>query len=274
MPGKSDEYDPADDFERGVLQRFLKNQSPKHEVFDKDECAWRTSADGNYYSYYQSIRASRDCLWVCHAQARSPTGDSALPENVVSHSTAEHDFDLLAVARVTFSTERTKDAKTENRAIMLATAIITMFLAMVAFYAIVRYVIVKPLAAPPRRERRRSAAATPRCGPRSTPATSSRSWPSAFNRMLRHLIDAQEELRQANVNLDGKVDELAQANMRLYEMNMLKSDFLATMSHELRTPLNSILGFSEVLRLDRFARTRSRSATCRTSRSRAARCWR
>jgi signal transduction histidine kinase len=69
----------------------------------------------------------------------------------------------------------------------------------------------------------------------------------AFNRMLRHLIDAQEELRHANVNLDAKVDELAQANMRLYEMNMLKSDFLATMSHELRTPLNSILGFSDVL---------------------------
>jgi signal transduction histidine kinase len=43
------------------------------------------------------------------------------------------------------------------------------------------------------------------------------------------------------------VDELAQANMALYESNRLKSDFLATMSHELRTPLNSILGFSEVL---------------------------
>ena len=35
--------------------------------------------------------------------------------------------------------------------------------------------------------------------------------------------------------------------MRLYEMNRLKSDFLATVSHELRTPLNSILGFSDVL---------------------------
>src|SRR5262249_1697709 len=33
----------------------------------------------------------------------------------------------------------------------------------------------------------------------------------------------------------------------LFEMNRLKSDFLATMSHELRTPLNSIIGFSEVL---------------------------
>jgi signal transduction histidine kinase len=43
------------------------------------------------------------------------------------------------------------------------------------------------------------------------------------------------------------VDELAQANLNLYETNRLKGDFLATMSHELRTPLNSIIGFSDVL---------------------------
>ena len=57
----------------------------------------------------------------------------------------------------------------------------------------------------------------------------------------------QDRLRKVNADLDRKVDELAQANMALYESNRLKSDFLATMSHELRTPLNSILGFSEVL---------------------------
>jgi two-component system sensor histidine kinase BarA len=57
----------------------------------------------------------------------------------------------------------------------------------------------------------------------------------------------QDQLRRVNGDLDRKVDELAQANMALYESNQLKSDFLATMSHELRTPLNSILGFSEVL---------------------------
>ncbi len=50
-----------------------------------------------------------------------------------------------------------------------------------------------------------------------------------------------------NTDLDGKVDQLAQVNLRLYEMNKLKDDFLATMSHELRTPLNSILGFSDIL---------------------------
>jgi signal transduction histidine kinase len=50
-----------------------------------------------------------------------------------------------------------------------------------------------------------------------------------------------------NSSLDHKVEELAQANLSLHEMNKLKSDFLSTMSHELRTPLNSILGFSEIL---------------------------
>src|SRR2546430_1765580 len=57
----------------------------------------------------------------------------------------------------------------------------------------------------------------------------------------------QDRWRKVNADLDLKVDELAQANMALYESNRLKSDFLATMSHELRTPLNSILGFSGVL---------------------------
>jgi signal transduction histidine kinase len=65
--------------------------------------------------------------------------------------------------------------------------------------------------------------------------------------MLRHLVATQEKLRKTNKQLDGKVDELAQLNMQLYETNRIKSDFMATMSHELRTPLNSILGFSDVL---------------------------
>jgi signal transduction histidine kinase len=65
--------------------------------------------------------------------------------------------------------------------------------------------------------------------------------------MLRQLLSQQSELRHVNGELDNRLDELAQANLRLYEMNRLKSDFLATVSHELRTPLNSILGFSDVL---------------------------
>ncbi len=40
---------------------------------------------------------------------------------------------------------------------------------------------------------------------------------------------------------------LAEANLRLQELDRLKTQFLANMSHELRTPLNSIIGFSEIL---------------------------
>ncbi len=69
----------------------------------------------------------------------------------------------------------------------------------------------------------------------------------SFNRMLRHMTEAQEQLQAVNLEKDQRVDELARVNLQLFEANRLKGEFLANMSHELRTPLNSILGFSEVL---------------------------
>ncbi len=63
----------------------------------------------------------------------------------------------------------------------------------------------------------------------------------------------QAELRlfEAHRDLEKKVAErtreLSDANVRLQELDRLKSAFLATMSHELRTPLNSIIGFSGIL---------------------------
>lgn len=46
-------------------------------------------------------------------------------------------------------------------------------------------------------------------------------------------------------------EELEMAKERAEEMNRLKSSFFANMSHELRTPMVGILGFSELLTIDR-----------------------
>ncbi|MEM6799337.1 MAG: HAMP domain-containing sensor histidine kinase, partial [Planctomycetota bacterium] len=125
-------------------------------------------------------------------------------------------------------------------------AVVIGMLSMLLMYFIVRYLIVKPV------QHLRDVANAVREGDVEQRADihtgdEFEELAAAFNRMLRRLLRQQDALQEVNGELDSKVDQLAQANMRLFEMNRVKSDFLATMSHELRTPLNSILGFSEVL---------------------------
>ncbi|MCA9229941.1 MAG: HAMP domain-containing protein [Planctomycetales bacterium] len=237
---------PEDTFEYDLLDRWselgedLVTDANIEEMMKKpkEEQPWeqRTGGEGTnqFYQYYYPIFTKEYCIG-CHS---TPMVDVFWPELRVG--------DLLAVARVTIDMEETNDQIAMNRAMLIIAAIVTVFLAMIALYVIVRYVIVKPL------RHLRDVSDAIRRGEveeRASIRTGDEfeELGAAFNRMLRQLLRQQDELRAVNDELDGKIDEMAQANMRLFEMNQLKSDFLATISHELRTPLNSIIGFSDLL---------------------------
>ncbi len=179
--------------------------------------------------YFAPIRATKTCLG-CHRQANPD-----LQEN-----------GLIAVIKIAVPTTGIEAELAINRAILISTALVTAILIMGGSYIIVRYVIVKPVK---HLKEVSDAISAGELNVRSEIQTGDEfeDLSHAFNRMLRNLVSMQDRLRKVNADLDRKVDELAQANMALYESNRLKGDFLATMSHELRTPLNSILGFGEVL---------------------------
>jgi len=182
------------------------------------------------FYYFRGIAAKKSCL-NCHYHEQ----DGYQPE------------DLIGIARIAIPMQATNRQLAQNNMVLLGMAIVTAFLAMVAAYAIVRYVIVKPVL---HLKDVSDGIARGTLDLRADIRTGDEfeELSHAFNRMLRHLVTVQDELRGVNADLDAKVDELAQVNLQLYEMNKLKDEFLATMSHELRTPLNSILGFSDILR--------------------------
>jgi two-component system sensor histidine kinase BarA len=219
---------PDDSYERRLLQDF---KADEQKVEDS-----RTMSSQPFVDYYGAIRASSSCM---------ASGCHPLPsETEVNREWKEGD--LMAIVRIRIPTDAIEKGVHQNRAWLITTALVTAILIMSGSYLIVRYIIVKPVK---HLKEVSDAISAGELNVRSEIQTGDEfeDLSHAFNRMLRNLVSMQDRLRKVNSDLDLKVDELAQANMALYESNRLKSDFLATMSHELRTPLNSILGFSGVL---------------------------
>ena len=217
---------PSDDIGYRALQE-LRNGAEEFVHIDRDS---------NEYRYYGAVTATETCT-ACHHHKNRQTADGAMP--VASG-------DLIGMARITLPLAVVESSLHATNAFVITAEIVKVVLAILAIYLVVRYVITKPVL---HLKKVSDAIAHGNLDMRADIRTGDEfeELSHAFNRMLRHLVTVQEELREVNADLDGKVDELASVNLQLYEMNNVKNEFLATMSHELRTPLNSILGFSEVL---------------------------
>ena len=207
-----------------VLASFPEHQSGFNPENDARSIGFD---EGETYHYFEEVRMNLQsrCIF-CHS-------------NFI-------DGELMGVVHVEIPRSTMRRTMQKYLAYMLAAAIVSICLALVAVNFVIRWIVIKPL-----RNLRGVAESISRgeIKKRADLRTGDEfeTLANAINRMLGHLDDTQNKLRKANVELESKVNELAHQTVRLYETNRIKSDFMATMSHELRTPLNSILGFSDVL---------------------------
>ncbi len=245
-------------YSRSVLESVRSEEasepSPSQETTDPspDEKPIISSVVvGDSFVYYEAIEFQTSCIhchWIGDEKASRELAklveeDPRLAEERMHRDNVEAP---IMFAKIIVPYAKTRGAIAYSRALLMAFAITTAFMSILAVYLIIRYVISRPL--------RHLRDVTEEVGHGRTDVRSTLNTGDEFeqlgrslNRMLRHLLDTQIALSTANEDLDRKVDEQAQLNLHLYEMNQIKSDFLANMSHELRTPLNSIIGFSEVL---------------------------
>jgi signal transduction histidine kinase len=180
---------------------------------------------GDSFFYIQALRAENECL-TCHGEYKPG--------------------ELIGAVSLELSLKDRNRTLLENRLILVIAALLVVVLSVAVFYALFRYMVVRPI--------QHLKDVTDRVSEgdlqiRSEIDTGNEleALSDAMNHMLDEMAKAQADLRAATAARDAKLDELAKANVALFEMNQVKNKFLTTMSHELRTPLNSILGFAQIL---------------------------
>ena len=165
--------------EVAVVNRLAANPDMAEETVNQ-------SAQGVFH-YYGVIRPQQSCV-DCHNRLPAATGTVRIPIK---------EGDLMAVVKVTLSTRAIETGANVNRALLLSFALLTAILIMTGSYLIIRYVVVKPVK---HLKAVSDAIVAGQLNVRSEIHTGGRTeedLSDAFNRMVRHLMDAEEEQAQA-----------------------------------------------------------------------------
>jgi signal transduction histidine kinase len=210
-------------FENETVQVFLKHPEESRN----------SRTEGDTFQYVQALRADADCL-ACHSMKDLKEYGEYKPGEV------------MGIMSLQMNVKERNKILLANRVVLIVAALLVVLFSVAVFYTMFRYMVVRPV------QHLKDVADRVSEGDlkvRSEIDTGNEleALSDAMNHMLDASAKAQADLRSATEARDAKLDELAKANVALFEMNQVKNKFLTTMSHELRTPLNSILGFAKIL---------------------------
>lgn len=215
------------DLEKEKIDLLRKDSSSKDQAWTD-----RHKGAGVKHHYIRMVRAEESCLQCHFAQGSAKVFNKNQEIGILVLQTPAR-----GLAWALFM----------NRLWVVVAGLLAGTGAMVAFYAIIQRVILRPI-----RQLRAlvNNIADGNYEIRSSIKTGDEyeRLSEAFNHMLDNLLESQHKLEKANKQLDAKISQLSEKNVELYKASKLKSEFLANMSHEFRTPLNAILGFAELLR--------------------------
>ncbi|MBM4017925.1 MAG: HAMP domain-containing protein [Planctomycetes bacterium] len=202
-------------FEESAVQTFLRHADERRR--------WQPSGDALLFA--QAFRAEAECI-ACHTEYK--TGE------------------IIDVVFLDLSAREANKTVLVNRLMLLVAGLLVVGFSIAFFYAVFRYSVVRPV-----RHLKdvadRVSEGDLKVRTEIDTGNELQDLSDAFNHMLDELAKSQADLRAATEARDAKLDDLAKANVALFEMNQVKNKFLTTMSHEFRTPLNSILGFAQIL---------------------------
>lgn len=205
-----------DAFEMEAIHSFSRNEAKEHFALSQQN-------GEAVFQYSAPLHVDQTCL-SCHTNYTSGTVSGCLS--------------------IYLPVQHVLDALTQGKIHLFSSALALIILTILTLYVLVRHLVLNPV--------RKLEAVAEGISRGDFPAQVNIDSGDEMERLGLSLQLMSDRLEEGRSHLEERIrtatSELAQANVELKTVDLLKTDFLATMSHELRSPLTSIRGSLDYLR--------------------------